>query len=649
MLRHNLFACVRDTSEGVRKPRSSAAARSGPYPLREPAGPTDDGPPRRPSSNVIGTANTPVFVYSGKLKEAGSGASARGGTPTPSTKRGFSGRKIIRHGESNEYEHGELPLSEGMEVGADDIPGSVRSAGGVGSSGKFAFDRLKSRRPVESDVPERRGVDPLGSGGGSFFSMAFWDSARHFGDEPPDGERVDGSSVKHTRGLPRLPWGERGLAEVDIPRRRSVDTSGHMGVASESEVPDADSDSHLPHLLDGSKGKQRLGAALSRFPVGFRNNPTESSLPRRRSSHAPDWNLSGEGSGGSPDTSTREGEHQDSSSPDGGNVGDVATGKGGDLAGLDVSAGHTISKGGGVGGWAVKSRAPVVVDLPRRRSGYSVDSSAQSMHDASVAAGSLQQVVADNSRAKGNESVGDERGAPNGSGIQGSSVLAELAGLNRGPAESGLPRRRRSSDISLPEGGVVLPMDDVSSRGGDGTSGVVVNNDQAVSESSASASRRLSCRVSARGGWRSGLNSRTPVVVDLPRRSSGYSFDGSGRSVGGLDVSGGESFRLQQGARAGDGDTEDTKSDADAGLSSARLGSGGVPSVSADRRSVFPALAGQKRAPIESDLPRRRPSKYLTAEGASTAGDTVQNSEAGVDVSESQGVGMSRSGKGGAW
>lgn len=62
MLRHNIFACARDTSQGVRKPRISTAARSGPYPPLKPAGPEEDGPPRRPSSNAIGTVHTPVMV-----------------------------------------------------------------------------------------------------------------------------------------------------------------------------------------------------------------------------------------------------------------------------------------------------------------------------------------------------------------------------------------------------------------------------------------------------------------------------------------------------------------------------------------------------------------------------------------------------------
>lgn len=69
MLRHNIFACVRDTREGVRRPRFPNAARSGPYP---PLGPSEGvdvkdggGPPRRPGFATIGTVHTPVEVGSG--------------------------------------------------------------------------------------------------------------------------------------------------------------------------------------------------------------------------------------------------------------------------------------------------------------------------------------------------------------------------------------------------------------------------------------------------------------------------------------------------------------------------------------------------------------------------------------------------------
>ena len=882
MLRHNVFACVRDTSEGVRKPRFSTAARSGPYPLREPAGSTGDGPTRHPSFNVVGTVNTPVVVHSRGLNKAGSGASARDVIRNPprqssrfngeraptatfdgmsavegaasgkgliqrgvnssalelpslpaaspeafdwadpnenaslagrsevegvasgrgvierrmgssgidessdcaplaamldstaheesvsfndmgavkggcsgrglidkgvqssgrdtdiavvplaatvfgtadgdedvartcseqrlltalrfsgggvgatqvgasstgpitgdglegscgfrrssappyqnnfvlgqvapgqkdvqgakfssntdvtssergSATRGLSGRKIIRHGESNEYEHDNLPPSEGVELGADDVSGAVRAAVGGGSSGKLAFDRLGSCPPIENDAPERRVVASVGTAavsaaGGLPSSTASWDSAGHFGDGHLNGEGVDSSSSgKSARGLSRLPWGSRGPTEVDVPRRRSTHTSGHMRVAAESEVFRADSVSHRPHLLDGSKGEQGLGTAPSRYSVGSRSSAAESNASSR--------DRSGEVSGGSPYAFTRDGEHDDPSSPDGADVGAVAAENGVDLAGLDVSASHRSSKKGGVGGWGVKSRAPIAVDLPRRRSGYSADASAHSTEKTSVAAEPLQDAVADDSGAEGDGSDRDERGALNVSGRRESSVFAGLAGLYRGPVESDLPRRRRSSEMSGE--GVVPPMEGVVGRGADGTSDASANDDEAASESSASASRGLSDKVSARGGWRSGIKSRAPVVVDLPRRSSGYSADVSGRSVDSYDIAVSQSLRLQQGGNADHGDTEGMKSDADAGVDPARQGSSGAPGVHADRKSLFPALAGHKRAPVQSDLPRRRPSKHSTA-WASTAGGATENVSAGVvDVSESQGV-----------
>ncbi|CAN0524419.1 unnamed protein product [Ectocarpus sp. 12 AP-2014] len=76
MLRHNVFACARDTSEGVRKPRFTTTARSRPYPpldRSKQAGGTEDGggPPRRPSCNAVGTTNTPVIVISDRKEVAG--------------------------------------------------------------------------------------------------------------------------------------------------------------------------------------------------------------------------------------------------------------------------------------------------------------------------------------------------------------------------------------------------------------------------------------------------------------------------------------------------------------------------------------------------------------------------------------------------
>ena len=849
MLRHNVFACARDTSEGVRRPRfPTNAARSGPYPPLEPAGPADDDePPRRPSSREIGTVNTPVFVLSERLQEVGSRASAWGGIPTPTRQSsrlddgdraatvsfndmsaaegsasgkgviqqgadssgrdgdlactsvaatgfgsadgdaagsydggisavegGSSGRRIIeqgvdssahdtdlpgaplgaagfgladddqdiarrtsekslstlgssatgsvgsiqagasgrglmvgdglgynycsrsaaapyrndfvlaklasaqksvprsqgdaslsnsdlassesgptrrragsrnsiRHGESNEYEQDNLPpMQEERELGAEDVSGAARGGGGAGSSGRFTFDLLKSRRPVESDVPKRKDVAAVGAAAaaaaaGSFSSKALWDSASHAGDGHIHDDGVDRiRSGRHTTGLPSIPWGgARGPTEAGVPRRRSVDGSGRTDLTAESEAPGgADSDSHPAHLPDGSKGEPRLAAsARLRFPLGFGNNPTESSLPRRRPSHAPAWgDTSGEGLDDSPGASARNEQCEDFSSPDDGGSSDVGADRGRELVGPNVSAGRGDSRRGAVAGWGVKNRGPVAIDLPRRRSGYSIDASVRSMENVSVAGDSLLHVVADDLRAEGGVPAGEENRARNGSGKQGSSVLAGLAGRSRGPVESSLPRRRRSPEIPLPGGDMLRPTEDVSSRGVDGISSTSANEDEGVSDSAASVSRGLSGGVSATGGWRSGLKSRAPVAIDLPRRSSGYSADVWACSVDRLDVAG-KPLRLQKKENAEDGDKQDTKGNTDVTVGTARRGSGSAPSVMADRKSSFPTLAGHKRAPVESDLPRRRPSKYLTTGGASAAGN-VYGAE--VRASDSQ-------------
>lgn len=80
MLRYNILACGRDTSEGVRAPRRSTHNRkTGPYPSDAdngcgPAG--NDKAPRRPGANVLGTANTPVIVGSSTHDVGGADAAS---------------------------------------------------------------------------------------------------------------------------------------------------------------------------------------------------------------------------------------------------------------------------------------------------------------------------------------------------------------------------------------------------------------------------------------------------------------------------------------------------------------------------------------------------------------------------------------------
>lgn len=67
MLRYNLFACVRDTSEGIRRPRTTAsAARTGPYPSWN-VGNEEEGDNLALGANngSTGTVNAPVAVNLG--------------------------------------------------------------------------------------------------------------------------------------------------------------------------------------------------------------------------------------------------------------------------------------------------------------------------------------------------------------------------------------------------------------------------------------------------------------------------------------------------------------------------------------------------------------------------------------------------------
>lgn len=98
MLRHNVFACARDTREGLRRPRFPTAARSGPHPALDPRN-TSSEPreqPRRPRG-VVGTATLSVFApCPDSFMTAESGSSDRASTSEAAS----SGRTIIQHGAS---------------------------------------------------------------------------------------------------------------------------------------------------------------------------------------------------------------------------------------------------------------------------------------------------------------------------------------------------------------------------------------------------------------------------------------------------------------------------------------------------------------------------------------------------------------------
>lgn len=71
MLRHNLFACARDTSEGVRKPRVGATSRTRPSARMD----SSDGVPPSPlalGGAALGANNPPVVTQPRGEKDAGS-------------------------------------------------------------------------------------------------------------------------------------------------------------------------------------------------------------------------------------------------------------------------------------------------------------------------------------------------------------------------------------------------------------------------------------------------------------------------------------------------------------------------------------------------------------------------------------------------
>lgn len=596
--------------------------------------------------SVPSTRNT-LFLSSSDLVSSESGSVAGGG----------SGRKIIGRGESNEHERegeheDDAPVpTEGREGDTDQMSGAVQRTGGGGGSGIFAFGLLKSRPPVENEVPRRRGIPGLAAAAAA--AAAASSSPPLPGDEQLDREGTDesnggGSSGRNTRGLPRLSRGAEDPADNNS--------------AAGSELPRAGLEERQRHPRHRSEGGQGSGAPFSLLSVGFRKNPTESSLPRRRSVHAPAWGLPVDGSGGSLDTSIRNELEEDAWGPDdshsGGGMGDALAEEEGDGVGLEVSASGSSGIGGSRG-WGLKRRPPVAIDLPRRSSGYSADTSGRSMgglHTAGCQSLPQQRGNADSgvgymgSHPEGEvaQSSDEERMARTSSGIGGNSVFAGLVGLNHRPVESGLPRRRRSSEISLPEGQVVLPVEDTSSRADYGASGASAEENEGISGSAVSARRgssSSSSSMSGRRGWGGGLKRILPVAIDLPRRSSGYSADTSGRSVGGLDMAAGQPLP-QQRAHTDDMGADDMTIDAESGIGSSRQDPRGNPSVDAGRQGLFPTLVGHKRAPVESDLPRRRPSEYSTAEGAGTAENGVDNTEAEVVYSDSQNIDSSRSGKG---
>ena len=124
----------------------------------------------------------------------------------------FSGRKVIRHGESKDYQYDNSTPSEGSKLDIDRFSRVFR-AGDGGRSGKSTFGLPESRPPADSVFPKSRSFAGLGAAvakAASFSLTTFSDSDSYRSDWKLEGEDIDGSSSgRHARGFPPLPLSAR--------------------------------------------------------------------------------------------------------------------------------------------------------------------------------------------------------------------------------------------------------------------------------------------------------------------------------------------------------------------------------------------------------------------------------------------------------
>lgn len=491
-----------------------------------------------------------------------------------------SGRTLImRRGESVEH-HFIEPLPTGGQEARRDRP---LVGGRVGRGGMLTFGPLRSRAPIESDVPRRgssRSTMGMDSAAGTSHSSRGWGDPDDCSANSQPGE-IDVSSVDESKigsgwkvGVPRVPWVSRFPAETDLPRRRSVDASAHLDSAAASECTGTDSGRSLGHedKLDRALGEvdgervvanerdKRRSEGASRIPWGSRN-PTETDLPRRRSVSLSAWDLPDAGSGSSM-TDTVPAEEEEKPAPDA-LVRQAKRPKSqtdGDIATLNAS-------------WR---NAPTAVDHPR--AGRRLSSAR--LGSESVSTSSSRRSCDSEFDVASHGTVGDSchdveaaiEGGDGSPGRRGSrndgrgniSILAGLVGHKRAPVQSDLPRRR-SVEFAVPEGEAALAFENSTSGRDDGSRSMSGEEDDEDNTGSGRSAGRSSGGVLQTGGGRWGLKSRTPVATDLPRRSSGYS-SASSRSVGSADAAGGQPLPHQD-EEAKEGDVEGARDTGEGAIS----------------------------------------------------------------------------------
>lgn len=354
MLRHNVFACAKDTREGLRRPRFPAAARSGRNPPPDPrkisSGTNEQA---RPPRGAVGTASLPVLApYS----------SDRAGTVEAAS----SGRTVIRHGASGretvpsfaDHLKGQDALNEDSEAGDspiyDDSPRpdpftfvpdyrarkeATRSQGAFSvSSCDFSSNESGSRSLLArgpSSTPEDGGqrespvVPVRGDRGASWRVMGMsdlfkrrppteitvprrteWRGVRQENlkssdiggeAEPTDPERPDQGKTESRENrigfIPRPSLGTWNLNKGDVPGATSSAFVDDLPTELSSRTVDQPDELHAESQRDGgAESDEKHPRGSSRAPWATRKTPIETDAPRRRNTNYGALNADGSSS-----------------------------------------------------------------------------------------------------------------------------------------------------------------------------------------------------------------------------------------------------------------------------------------------------------------------------------------------------------------
>lgn len=646
MLRHNIFACARDTREGIRRPHVPTAARTGPFPPLDPCSRLGADTSNRPSDNALGTVHTPVMVLSDRLKVAGSMAGSWVGVPTPAKHRGpMHGGDLSSAADSHGDRIAVPSEASGRELMHQDIHSGERDINRpyALSSSTLAVPRAGSDDgTIETDSsshqasPTFTSHSNLGSieSGKALMSDA---SAGHgVGGPVEDDSRSYNASMFAGSSLTSVASGPsgRGLMTGAITKSHGSDLVGNISPSHHGSVMTSCSD--IGTVESGPSGwglitadallknRDSDAAFSSRFSAfGVRKSGlSEDDIPRRRNSSVVTSSrdvASAQGRGVSVGRKLIQlggSNERGLNSPTLPMAGEEDTNE-------DLSEVARVSESGKPSyGFLFSSRAPIVSDMPRRNSSYSgvcVDSAAGSIYSLNAPRDLDGEVDHAVKNPEGQRISRDGEGRKLG-------VDSRVLWGSRAPTATDLPRRRSIQAFAW------------DARGDPDQEGVEEERGQETEPGTSRLQTRQHESSRTTGGNNATLDAswkRAPSAVDFPRR--GY-FSGSRRgSVSGSASSSGRSHagetevfhhgKERKEAIGGDeGEAVNRRDDGSGEVHVARDASG--------RRNklAFGGLVGLKREPIPSDLPRRLSRQYNLPEdgvGRATEGATGGSTDSG--------------------